>query len=150
MPIPTNLFALIASGVPTMAPPPYNFAYGPVDVFDPAAWIPARPQVFLEESGWDLTPGSQRVNSLAQSGLFTFRAIVPKGPGASDVEMNKVDSDIKRLMQALNESLRAAGMLPSSYQGTKKAYRLVDAYPGEVRVNYVLAWRQDRQNPEST
>lgn len=151
MPIPTAVLSILAAGVDTMAQPTYAFAYGPVDVADPAAWIPAAPQVFLEEVGWSAVPGRQVVGKTTNAGVLTFHVYVPKGAGTIDAEMNKVDSDMKRLMFALWPQLSASGMLlHPEYQGTAKNYRLVEAFPGEMRIRYALTWRQSRENPETT
>ncbi len=151
MPIPTAVLSVLAAGVDTMAPPTYAFSYGPVDVADPALWPTAAPQVFLEEAGWSAVPGRQVVGKTTNAEVLTLHAFVPKGAGDIDVEMNKVDSDVKRLMFALWPQLTAAGLLlHPEYQGTAKNYRLVEAFPGEMRIRYALTWRQSRENPETT
>ena len=151
MPIPTSILSLIAAAVDAMAPSAYFFAYGPVDVVDPAAWPVGSPQVMLEQSGWNPSSSQrQMVGKITQAMLLTFHVYVPKGAGDIDAEMSKVDTDIKRMMQANDDALRAAGLFIGEYQGTRTNYRLVEAYPGEMRISFSLTWRQSRVNPEST
>lgn len=147
--LPTNIRGVIEAGVDAMDAPTYNYAYGPVDVFDAAQWPDGSPQVFLEEGGWNPGTITGTVGKITQSTLLTFRVVVPKGPGDIDPELDNVDSDIKRLMGALEESLRAQGCFVQLFLGSLKKYRLVVARPGEISVRYGLTWRQNRLNPTS-
>ncbi len=136
MPIPTNLLSIVATAVDGMAPPTYNFAYGPVDVEDPAAWPAGSPQVYLDSPSKNSgATVREMVGKTTNAQLLTFRVIVPKGAGNA--------------MKAIDNALRAAGMMLSYFQGSTNAYRLVTAYPGEISIRFLLTWRQSRENPES-
>lgn len=150
MPLPTDARSIIETAVDAMATPPYSFNYGPVNIHDPAAWLPAVPQVFLQESGWTPPGGTSFVDKLMQTTGLTFRAVTPRGAGSIKAELDKVDQDVKRMMASLEVPLRSAGVLFITFLGSTPLPRLVYAWPGEISIRYGLTWRQSRSNPSST
>jgi hypothetical protein len=148
MPIPPTLLGIILAAVDAMAVTDgYHFDYGPANVMRPADRI--YPQDFVTAREEE-PAGVQMAGKLTQDIVLTFRTLVPKGTGSAMDQAGKVVSDHKRLMGALETTLKASpGFLLVEPVSAVAKLRLSRAVPAEVTLTYRLRYRQDRQNPES-
>jgi hypothetical protein len=81
--------------------------------------------------------------------IVAFRCLVPAVEGVPDDEAAaRVENDIKKLMNALEPTLKAAGMTYADYVGSSPpVFRLVRAYPVQVTVNFNIRFRQLKSAP---
>jgi len=147
MPIPYSMLSIISAAVDAMSVSGGdNFDYGPVDIFDPARRI--YPQVYLEYT--DESPaGTQMAGHTTQGIDLTFRVLIAKGAGAIDAEIAKVLDDVKRLINSLQASLSAVGVLYIDPVSAHWEPRLVAAYPAQLSATFRFVYRQLRANPAS-
>lgn len=146
--IPAPLMDLIVAGVDAMATPDYNFAYGPPDTY-PIVDTGA-PLVFTESAGETGQPAEGHpVGRYTQDAPTSFRVLVPAptAPVTVDEQVVKVVNDFKKLLNALEPVLKAAGMQYADFAGDAKQYRLVAAYPAQVTITFTIRYRQLKSAP---
>ena len=126
----------------------YNFAWGPVDIFNPAEWV--LPQGFLsfpDESGRD----NLVVNAYEQDWPLQIRVIVGAVDDVdTDTVCEQVADDLKKCFEMNFDTFRAAGLIEYDYEGFTRTYRRSNLIPAEVAVTFVLRYRQSRRTPSTT
>ena len=148
--IANTLLSALESAVAAMVTPTYSFDYGSVDVWDPASrTYPATFIEFGEEI--PVERGTRVAGYYTQYIPTLFRVVLPKSlTDDPDLQAAKCVSDFKELLETEHSTLQAAGMIKADLQSVIKTFRLVEAYPVEVRMVWNLEYRQRRDNVQSS
>ncbi len=148
--ISNTLISALETAIAAMATPTYNFDYGSVNVWPPESRT--YPATFVEFGTEEPVERGQRVAGYYTQDIPTlFRVRLPKHAADSvDYQAAKCVSDFKGLLENQHSTLQAAGMIKADLQSVIKIFRLVEAYPVEVRMVWNIQYRQRRDNVQST
>jgi len=126
----------------------YNFDYGSVDDWNYTTRT--YPAVFLdypEEIGLDESNGIA-----AHYPCETPITFVVRTDTSSDLDktMYLVRSDFNNMFSEYLTTLQSAGMKEYEYVDSEINYTLVKAYPTEIKIQYILTYRRQKNNPYLT
>lgn len=126
----------------------FEYDYGTVDQYAPNSMTyPASFVEYTEEDGLDDVDGV--IERTTRDAFVSFRVIAAGGSSAEEVA-NDIDADFTKLFADNFDTYRGLGLMEYAYQGRSIKYRLVDAYPVEVILNYRFKYRFQKASPFST
>lgn len=137
--------ALVAAADAMTTGTGYRYNYNNINQAVPASQtFPNLMIEFISQVGEDVDDNV--VDSYTQNAVVRFVATVDNTEEVN-LSLDKVEEDLKRLMESSHPTLQAAGMLVADYIDSEKEYTLVRARPGKITVNFNIKYRVKRSDP---
>ena len=102
---------------------------------------------FPEEIGED---NDEMVNSYTSTSEIFFDVVIDDSEPDSDLYLDGVIEDLKRLMENEHEDFQIVGLCVADFLGTSREYTNVRQRPAKAKIVFDIKYRIKRSNPSNT